>query len=111
MVLLPRSSLKPLSRKTGDSGESGKEDGQVVDDRDTTLPLLLSPVSLISQWSDTDELVEPAAQREKSLRATAHTCRRTAVQINAHYFIFEPTYRFLIQVITTALIKHKPPSV
>lgn len=65
MVLLPLSSLKPLSRKTGDSGESGKEDGQVVDAWDTRLPLLLSPVSLISQWSDTDELVEPMTQRKK----------------------------------------------
>lgn len=57
---LPRSSLKPLSRKTGDSGESGKDDGQVVED--TRLPLLLSPFSLISQWSDIDELVEPVPE-------------------------------------------------
>lgn len=35
------------------------EDGQVVDDRDTRLPLLLSPVRRISQWSDIDELVDP----------------------------------------------------
>lgn len=35
------------------------EDGQVVDERDTRLPLLLSPFSRISQWSDMDELVEP----------------------------------------------------
>lgn len=56
---LPFSSLESLSRKTGDSGESGKDDGQMVDDRDTRLPLLLSPVSRISQWSDIDELVEP----------------------------------------------------
>lgn len=33
--------------------------GCVVDDRETTLPLLLSPVSRMSQWSDTDELVDP----------------------------------------------------
>ena len=56
---LPLSSLEPSSRKTGESGESGMEDGQVVEDRDTRLPLLLSTVSRISQWSDIDELVEP----------------------------------------------------
>lgn len=61
---LPLSSLEPLSRKTGDSGESGMEDGQVVEDRDTKLPLLLSPVSRTSQWSDIDELVEPMRCRE-----------------------------------------------
>lgn len=62
---LPLASLKPLSRKTGDSGESGMEDGQVVEDRDTKLPLLLSPVSRTSQWSDIDELVEPMRCREE----------------------------------------------
>lgn len=40
------------------------EDGQVVEERDTTLPLLLSPVSLISQWSDTEELVEPVRKKQ-----------------------------------------------
>jgi len=56
--------LEPFSRKTGDSGKSGKEDGQVVEDRETMLPLLLSPVSRISQWSDIDELVDPVTQIE-----------------------------------------------
>lgn len=42
------------------------EDWQVVEDRDTRLPLLLSPVSRISQWSDMDELVEPVRQVEKN---------------------------------------------
>lgn len=41
------------------------EDGQVVEDRDTKLPLLLSPVSRTNQWSDTDELVEPMRCREE----------------------------------------------
>lgn len=40
------------------------EDGQVVEDRDTRLPLLLSPVSRISQWSDMDELVDPVGHTE-----------------------------------------------
>lgn len=40
------------------------EDGQVVEDRDTRLPLLLSPVSRISQWSDIDELVDPVRHTE-----------------------------------------------
>lgn len=31
----------------------------MVEDRETRLPLLLSPVRRISQWSDIDELVEP----------------------------------------------------
>lgn len=41
------------------------EDGQVVEDRDTRLPLLLSSVSRISQWSDIDELVDPVRHRGK----------------------------------------------
>lgn len=40
------------------------EDGQVVEDRETRLPLLLSPVSRISQWSDIDELVDPVKHKE-----------------------------------------------
>ena len=39
------------------------EDGQVVEERDTRLPRLPSPVSLMSQWSDSEELVEPVRQR------------------------------------------------
>lgn len=31
---------------------------------DTTLPLLLPPFSLISQWSEVDELVEPAKRQK-----------------------------------------------
>lgn len=52
-------SLEPSVMKTGDSGESGTDEGAVMDDRDTRLPLLPSTESRISQWSDTDELVEP----------------------------------------------------
>ena len=55
----PLSSLEGSSWKTGDSGESGMEEGQVVELRETTLPLLLSPARRISQWSDMEELVEP----------------------------------------------------
>lgn len=35
------------------------EGGNVVEVRETMLPLLLSSVSRISQWSDIDELVDP----------------------------------------------------
>lgn len=35
------------------------EEGHVVEDRDTILPLLLSPFKRMSQWSDMEELVEP----------------------------------------------------
>lgn len=31
----------------------------MVEERETTLPRLLSPVSRMSQWSDIDELVDP----------------------------------------------------
>lgn len=37
----------------------------MVEERDTKLPLLLSPVRRISQWSDMDELVEPDRERRK----------------------------------------------
>lgn len=57
--VLPLSSVEPLSRKTGDSGESSLDEGQVVEERETILPLLLSPASRISQWSDIHELVDP----------------------------------------------------
>ena len=55
----PLSCFRELSSKTGGSGESGREEGQVVEWRDATLPLMLSSVSRISQWSDMEELVEP----------------------------------------------------
>lgn len=35
-------------------------EGHVVEDRETILPLLLSPFKRMSQWSDMEELVEPA---------------------------------------------------
>lgn len=64
----PSSSLGGSSRKTGDSGESGTEEGQVVEERDTRLPLLLSPFRRTSQWSDMEELVEPTeGEREVSV--------------------------------------------
>lgn len=56
---LPLSLSVSSSRKTGESGESGMEEGKVVEERETMLPLLLSPVRRISQWSDTEELVDP----------------------------------------------------
>ncbi len=56
----PLSSLEGSFWKTGDSGESGMEEGHVVEDRDTILPLLLSPFKRMSQWSDIEELVDPA---------------------------------------------------
>lgn len=52
------------SRKTGDSGESGVEEGKVVEEWETMLPLLLAPVRRISQWSDTEELVDPWKHNE-----------------------------------------------
>lgn len=48
-----------------DSGESGTREAQAVDERDTVLPLLLSSVSLMSQWSDKDELVDPLEHKWK----------------------------------------------
>lgn len=42
------------------------DDGQVVEDRETRLPLLLSPVRRTSQWSDIDELVDPVRCKEES---------------------------------------------
>lgn len=42
------------------------EEGQVVEDRETRLPLLLSPVSRINQWSDIDELVDPVREKKGS---------------------------------------------
>lgn len=39
------------------------EDGQVVEDRETMLPLLLSSVRRISQWSDIDDLVDPVGPK------------------------------------------------
>lgn len=58
--------------KTGDSGESGTKAGCAADDRETTLPLLLSPVSRTSQWSDTDELVEPNEKDPSAPNETKH---------------------------------------
>lgn len=40
------------------------EEGKVVEERETMLPLLLSPVRRISQWSDTEELVDPWKHNE-----------------------------------------------
>lgn len=55
---LPLSSSKSLLWNRGGSAESDKEE-MLLEEGDTKLPLLLSPVSLISQWSDTDELMDP----------------------------------------------------
>lgn len=58
------------SLNTGNSGDSGactapRDPG--TGPPDTTLPLLLPPVSRTSQWSEADELVEPKQRNEKSL--------------------------------------------
>lgn len=42
------------------------EEGKVVEVRETMLPLLLSSLRRINQWSDIDELVDPlATQRNR----------------------------------------------
>lgn len=41
------------------------EEGKVVEVRETMLPLLLSSLRRINQWSDIDELVDPLATQRK----------------------------------------------
>lgn len=60
------------------------EDGQVVEKRDTRLPLLLSPVSLMSQWSDSEELVEPVRQRKKIQTRIILKQQPSHFQVEAH---------------------------
>lgn len=53
------------SPKTGSSGDSGAcvgPSGTGLGPPDTKLPLLLPPTSRTSQWSEADELVEPAGE-------------------------------------------------
>lgn len=61
----PLSSSKSLLWNTGGSAESDKDE-MLLEEGDTKLPLLLSPVSLISQWSDTDELMDPKIKEIKT---------------------------------------------
>lgn len=77
---IPLSSLGSFSMKTGDSGESGMEEGCVVDNRETTLHRLLSPVSRMSQWSDTDELVDP---KRKHRQQEKHPSPQTQIKPNS----------------------------
>lgn len=56
------------SPNTGSSGESGTcvgPGGPGFGPPDTKLPLLLPPTSRTSQWSEVDELVEPAERRQR----------------------------------------------
>lgn len=57
------------SPNTGSSGDSGAcvgPGGPEVGPADTRLPLLLPPVSRTSQWSEVDELVEPAKRSKEA---------------------------------------------
>lgn len=49
-------------------------EGHVVEDRETILPLLLSPFKRMSQWSDMEELVEPAQGNNQDCLVAASPC-------------------------------------
>lgn len=49
-------------------------EGHVVEDRETILPLLLSPFKRMSQWSDMEELVEPAQGNDQDCLVAASPC-------------------------------------
>lgn len=65
------------------------EEGCVVDNRETTLPLLLSPVSRMSQWSDTEELVDPKRiDREGSITSKLDKAQQfVATKDRKHLFL------------------------
>lgn len=65
--LLVSTVLGGSSPNTGSSGDSGAcvgPGGPGLGPPDTMLPLLLPPTSRTSQWSEVDELVEPAGRRQ-----------------------------------------------
>ena len=64
--LLVSTALGGSSLNTGRSGDSGTCKGPMgpgTGPPDTTLPLLLPPASRTSQWSEVEELVEPAKKK------------------------------------------------
>lgn len=63
------------STNTGNSGDSGAcvgQGGPWMGPPDPRPPLLLPPVSRTSQWSEEDELVEPAGGEESGFDLFAH---------------------------------------
>lgn len=55
----------PNTGSSGDSGACAGPGGTGLGPPDTKLPLLLPPTSRTSQWSEVDELVEPAGERNR----------------------------------------------
>lgn len=89
---VPFSWMLRLFVETGESGTRARE-GQGAELQDSRLPRVLLPPwppSLMSQWSDKEELVEPAEEAQKKVhrpplqqpaehpRATPHPCRNGA---------------------------------
>lgn len=70
----------------------------MVEERDTRLPLLLSPFRRTSQWSDMEELVEPT-EGEREVSVTMGTGPERYLHMPVPFQSIQKTHRKTTQII------------